>query len=84
MGVEAFVVVVGLEGWGGGPESQRGKHRAQPRGALETVGLERARGTGKARCSGEVQRYRVERRLRGQRTGAGLTLRHERVGIEQN
>ncbi len=35
-------------------------------------------------CSGEMHRYHAELRLRRQRTGALLTLRHESVGIEQD
>ncbi len=76
--------VMGFKGGAGGLLGQREKPGAQPRRAVETGGLELERSTRNARCSGEMLRYRAEPRLRRQRTGSTLTLRHESVGIEQD
>ena len=75
---------IGFKGCVGGQLSQRSKRAAQPPAAVETGSLEWARSTRNARCSGEMHRYCAELRLRRQRTGAQLTLRHESVGIEQD
>ena len=75
---------IGFKGCVGGQLSQRSKRAAQPPAAVETGSLEWARSTRNARCSGEMHRYCAELRLRRQRTGARLTLRHESVGIEQD
>ncbi len=52
--------------------------------AVETGRLEFGRGRRNARCSGEMLRYRAERRLRRQLAGPRLTLMHDSVGIEQD
>ena len=75
---------IGFKGCVGGQLSQRSKRAAQPPAAVETGSLEWVRSTRNARCSGEMHRYCAELRLRRQRTGAQLTLRHESVGIEQD
>ena len=75
---------IGFKGCAGGGSSQRSNFGAQPRFAVETDRLESVRGTRNARCSGEMHRYHAELRLRRQRPGAALTLRHESVGIEQD
>ncbi len=76
--------VIGVKGGAGGAASRRSKSGAQHRPAVGTAGLEWARSARNAWCSGEMHRYHAELRLRRQRTGALLTLRHESVGIEQD
>ncbi len=75
---------MGFKGDAGGTASRRSNRGAQPRAAVGTAGLEWARSARNAWCSGEMHRYHAELRLRRQRTGALLTLRHESVGIEQD
>ena len=75
---------IGFKGCVGGQLSQRSKRAAQPPAAVETGSLEWVRSTRNARCSGEMHRYCAELRLRRQRTGTQLTLKHESVGIEQD
>ncbi len=57
---------------------------AQHPPAVETDGIERALSMRHAWGSGEMHRHHEELRLRRQQTGAQLTLKHERVGIEQD
>ena len=75
---------IGFKGCVGGSLSQWLNCGAQPRIAIETGLLEWVRSTRNAWCSGEMHRYHAELRLRRQRTGAQLTLKHESVGIEQD
>ncbi len=75
---------IGINEGTGGMLSRRKKPGGQPRRAVETGGLELEKSTRNARCRGEMLRYRAKPRLRGQRTGSTLTLRHESVGIEQD
>ena len=75
---------IGFKGCVGGLLSQRLKDVAQPYYAVETGGLEYGGGMRNAWCSGEMHRYHAELRLRRQRAGAQLTLRHEGVGIKQD
>ncbi len=76
--------MMGVKGCVGGHVRRGEKPGGQPGGAVETVWLETERSRRNARCSGEMQSYRAELRLRRQPTGSGLTLRHESVGIEQD
>ena len=52
--------------------------------AVETGGLESARGMRNSWCSGEMHRYHEELRLRKQPAGVHLTLSHESAGIKQD
>ncbi len=83
-GMRGLSGFIGVKGCGGGAASRRSKRGAKPRPAVGTAGLEWARSARNAWCSGEMHRYHAELRLRRQRTGALLTLRHESVGIEQD
>ena len=55
-----------------------------PGAAVETAGLEWGRCGRNVRCSGEMHRYRTERRLRRHLASPLLTLRHESAGIKQD
>ncbi len=68
----------------GGSDEQSAKPGANAQGAIESSGIETERSTRTAGCRGEMCRYRAELRLRRTRTGAGMTLRNESVGIEQD
>ncbi len=75
---------IGFKGCAGGMEGGGENRGAKPRTAFGTAGLESGRSERNAWCSGEMHRYPEELRLRRQRTGPLLTLRHESVGIEQD
>ncbi len=74
----------GVKRWGGGPASRRANSGAKPRQAVGGAGRGEARSGRNGWCGGEMHRYHAELRLRRQRAGALLTLRHESVGIEQD
>ncbi len=76
--------MIGVEGDVGGMDGRREGGGAQPRTAGGTGGLEWARGMRKAGCSGEREGGHGEVRLRRRRSGAGVALERERVGIEQD